>query len=49
MDYWVGERCTTWWKRAVLLGRREVDDRCAAGLERNSWIFKYPNLYEARS
>ena len=25
MDYWVGERCTTWWKRAVLLGRREVE------------------------
>jgi hypothetical protein len=29
----LGERWTPRWKRAVLLGRRDMDDGCAAGWE----------------
>jgi hypothetical protein len=30
-DGWVGERWTPRWERAVLLGRSDIDDGCAAG------------------
>ena len=30
----MGESWTTWWKRAGLLGRREIDDGCTVGQER---------------
>ena len=30
----MGEKWTTWCERAVLLGRREIDDGCTVGQER---------------
>ena len=45
----MGERWTTWWERAVLLGRSEIDDGWPAGWERASLLCERDRERESKT